>query len=135
MSGFFRRYFSQIDGPEPHLVLDLVDDDLRFAVLFSTDPTSEPREFSGGRAELAAYLKQRGQPSWTHHVLHEAVVDGRACARGDSLSRRQARSDVRARWTSRRRRTARALFGRAHACDPLLRRAASVRVWSRRMNF
>ena len=84
MSGFFRRYFSQIDGPEPHLVLDLVDDDLRFAVLFSTESTSEPREFSGGRAELAAYLEQRGQPSWTHHVLHEAVVDGIELALGET---------------------------------------------------
>src|SRR5215216_382990 len=82
MSGFFRRYFAQIDGPEPHLVLHLVDDDLRFAVLFTTDPTSEPREFAGGRAELAAYLEQRGQPGWTHHVLHEAVVDGIELALG-----------------------------------------------------
>ena|SRR5215212_2202084 len=84
MSGFFRRYFALIDGPEPHLVLDLVGDDLRFAVLFSTDAASEPSEFAGGRAELAAYLEQRGRPDWTHHVLLEAAVEGIELALGET---------------------------------------------------
>jgi hypothetical protein len=73
--GFFERYFAALDGPNPRSVLDMVSEDLRFAVLFSTDASSHNRQFLGGREELAAYIEQRGTPGWRHHILG-AAVDG-----------------------------------------------------------
>jgi hypothetical protein len=75
MGGFFERYFAALDGPDPRSVLDMVSEDLRFALLFSTDASSHNRQFLGGREELAAYVEQRGTPGWRHHILG-AAVDG-----------------------------------------------------------
>jgi SnoaL-like domain len=72
---FFERYFAALDGPDPASALELVSDDLRFAALFSTDASGHNRQFLGGRAELAAYIEQRGDPGWRHHILG-AAVDG-----------------------------------------------------------
>jgi hypothetical protein len=69
------RYFAALDGPEPLSALELVSDDLRFAALFSTDASSHNRQLLGGRAELASYIEQRGDPGWRHHVIG-ADVDG-----------------------------------------------------------
>jgi hypothetical protein len=69
------RYFAALDGPEPRSALALVSDDIRFAALFSTDASSHNRQFLGGRDELAAYIEQRGDPGWRHHILG-ADVDG-----------------------------------------------------------
>jgi hypothetical protein len=70
---FFERYFAALDGPEPASALELVSDDLRFAALFSTDASGRNRQFLGGRGELAAYIEQRGDPGWRHHILGAAV--------------------------------------------------------------
>jgi hypothetical protein len=70
---FFERYFRALDGPDPMSVLDMVSDDLRFALLFSTDASSANRQFLGGRTELAAYLEQRGTPGWRHEIIGTAV--------------------------------------------------------------
>jgi hypothetical protein len=70
------RYFAALDGPDPSSALDLVSDDLRFAALFSTDASSRNRQFLGGREELAAYIEQRGDPGWRHHIIGAAVDGG-----------------------------------------------------------
>jgi hypothetical protein len=72
---FLARYFAALDGPDPISALALVSDELRFAALFSTDASSHNRQFLGGRAELAAYIEQRGDPGWRHHIIG-AAVDG-----------------------------------------------------------
>jgi hypothetical protein len=69
------RYFAALDGPDPMSALELVSDELRFAALFSTDASSDNRQFLGGRAELAAYIEQRGDPGWRHHIVG-AALDG-----------------------------------------------------------
>jgi hypothetical protein len=71
------RYFAALDGPDPISALECVSDRVRFAALLSTDASGDNRQFLGGRAELAAYIEQRGDPGWRHHVLG-AGVDG-AC--------------------------------------------------------
>lgn len=72
MSGALRRLYALIDGPEAARYGELLSDDLRFSVLFSTGPGTAT-DFSGGRAEFDAYMAQRGTPAWTHHVLTECA--------------------------------------------------------------
>jgi hypothetical protein len=72
---FFERYFAALDGPDPRSALEFVSENLRFAALFSTNASSHNRQFLGGREELAAYIEQRGNPGWRHHIIG-AAVDG-----------------------------------------------------------
>jgi hypothetical protein len=52
----------------------MLADDLRFSILFSTEP-GHARDFAGGRSEFDAYMSQRGAPEWTPHVLLESAHD------------------------------------------------------------
>jgi len=73
-----RRLFAVIDGPDAARSVELLADDLRFSVVFSTGP-GDARDFAGDRRAFDAYLAQRGSPSWTHHVVAESAhsVEGR----------------------------------------------------------
>ena len=72
--GLLRRMYELIDGPTPERCRELLADDLRFSIVFSSGPgTAE--DFAGGRAEFDGYLAQRGEPTWTHHVLAESAHD------------------------------------------------------------
>jgi hypothetical protein len=81
---FFERYFAALDGPDPRSALELVSEDLRFAALFSTDASGHNRQFLGGREELAAYIEQRGNPGWRHHIVGAAVEGGVELAWGET---------------------------------------------------
>jgi hypothetical protein len=81
---FFERYFAALDGPDPASALELVSDEVRFAALFSTDASAHNRQYLGGRAELAAYIEQRGDPGWRHHILGSAVDRGVELAWGET---------------------------------------------------
>jgi SnoaL-like protein len=81
---FFERYFAALDGPDPASALELVSDNLRFAVLFSTDASGHNRQILGGRAELAAYIQRRGDPGRRHHILGEAVDGDTELAWGET---------------------------------------------------
>jgi hypothetical protein len=72
MSSVLRRMFALIDGPEPERCRELLADDLRFSIVFSSGP-GPAQDFAGGRAAFDAYLAQRDAPAWTHHVLNESV--------------------------------------------------------------
>ena len=114
---FFERYFAALDGPDPHSALDLVGDDARFALLFSTDATSHNRQVLGGRAELAAYIVQRGTPRWTHHILGAGVDAEVELAWGET---RYADGGLAATWVAAARldahgRADRCIFGRTPA--------------------
>jgi hypothetical protein len=81
---FFERYFAALDGPDPASALELVSEELRFAALFSTDASGYNRQFLGGRDELAAYIEQRGDPGWRHHIIGSAVDRGVELAWGET---------------------------------------------------
>ena len=74
--GVLRRLYGIIDGPRAASCVELLADDLRFSVVFSTGPGAE--DFAGDRSAFDGYLAQRGTPAWTHHVLAESAqrVDG-----------------------------------------------------------
>jgi hypothetical protein len=70
--------FGVIDGPDAGRCVELLADDLRFSVVFSTGP-ADARDFAGDRRAFDDYLAQRGAPAWTHHVVVESThrVEGR----------------------------------------------------------
>ena len=70
MSSVLRRMYEVIDGPEPERCRELLAEDLRFSIVFSTGEGVQ--DFAGGRAAFDAYLAQRDAPAWTHHVLSES---------------------------------------------------------------
>jgi ketosteroid isomerase-like protein len=72
MSGVLRRFYALIDGPDAAQYVQLLAEDLRFSILFSTGPDAAT-DFAGGRAEFDAYMAQRGTPAWTHHVVAEST--------------------------------------------------------------
>ena len=72
MSGVLTRFYALIDGPDSARYPEVLADDLRFSILFSTGPGTAA-DFAGGRAEFDGYMAQRGTPAWTHRVLAESV--------------------------------------------------------------
>jgi hypothetical protein len=71
---FFARYFEALDGPEPLSALDMVGDDLEFAILFSTKTDERSRQFLGGPDELRAFTEAGDMEGWAHHILHRAAI-------------------------------------------------------------
>jgi hypothetical protein len=67
MSSRLAQMYALIDGPEPERCRELLAEDLRFSIVFSTGESAQ--DFAGGRAAFDAYLAQRDAPPWTHHVL------------------------------------------------------------------
>jgi hypothetical protein len=82
MSTVLRRMFALIDGPEPERCRELLADDLRFSIVFSTGEAAH--DFAGGRAAFDAYLAQRDAPPWTHHVLSESACGDVELALGET---------------------------------------------------
>jgi hypothetical protein len=58
------RYYARLEGREPGDPLELVADELRFAI------NLPDTQFSGGRAELRAYVDGRGPTRRHHHIVH-----------------------------------------------------------------
>lgn len=81
---FFERYFAAMDGPEPLSSLDLVADDVRFAIFWTTGAERRSSQFVGGRAELKDFLEAGDMQGWAHHVTRVAVVDGVELALGET---------------------------------------------------
>jgi hypothetical protein len=84
MAGFLRRFYEIVDGNDTERVLGLLSDDLRFSILFSTELGGDARDFAGGYAEFEGYMRQRGAPAWTHHVLAESAENGVELAFGET---------------------------------------------------
>jgi hypothetical protein len=84
MAGFLRRFYEIVDGNDTERVLTLLSDDLRFSILFATEPGGAARDFAGGYAEFESYMRQRGAPTWTHHVLAESAENGVELAFGET---------------------------------------------------
>ena len=74
MAGVLRQFYERLDGPDGDRCLDMLSDDLRFSIVFSTDPP-QAQDFNGGRAEFDGYMRQRGAPTWVHVVLSESAED------------------------------------------------------------
>ena len=69
---FLTRYFAILDGDSPSDILDLIGDDFRMSIVFSTGP-DVAQDFSGDRDALVGYLEQRERGTRTHHMLSASV--------------------------------------------------------------
>jgi hypothetical protein len=67
------RWFKIMDSDAPEEILDLISDDFRFAIVFSTGSDAAV-DFSGARPELEGYLAQRERGVRTHLVVSAATV-------------------------------------------------------------
>jgi hypothetical protein len=73
--GFFQRFFAALDGEDPESAMELVTNDLEFAILWAPDEGRHSRHFTGGPAELRAFTAAGDTQGWAHHILH-ASNDG-----------------------------------------------------------
>ena len=64
---FLTKWFEIMDSDTPSRILDLIDDDFTFSILFSTD--GRATDFAGGREAMEGYLAQREKGTLTHHPL------------------------------------------------------------------
>jgi hypothetical protein len=70
---FLSAWFEIMDSDTPHRILDLISEDFRFAILFSTGDDAAT-DFSGGRPALEGYLHQRERGTRTHHRLSASTA-------------------------------------------------------------
>jgi hypothetical protein len=66
---FFQRYFSALDGPDPHSSLELVADDVEFSIQWARGTDRASRQFVGGLQELRAFIDAGDMTDWAHHLL------------------------------------------------------------------
>ncbi len=69
---FLSAWFEIMDSDTPSRILDLIDDDFSFSILFSTDGVAT--DFAGGREAMRGYLDQREKGTLTHHPLAVSSV-------------------------------------------------------------
>lgn len=67
---FFERYFEALDGPDPYASLELVSEEVEFAIQWATGPDRKSTQILGGVAELRAFIDAGDMSGWAHHVLH-----------------------------------------------------------------
>src|SRR5260370_8414776 len=67
---FFGRYFAALDGPDPYSSLDMVADDLEFAIEWAPATDRKSYQIRGGRPELRAFIDSRTRGHRTPYVLH-----------------------------------------------------------------
>jgi hypothetical protein len=83
MPGVLRRYLEILDGPDSERALEMLAEDLRFSILFST-ADGHAREFAGGRREFDAYMAERGPVDWSHRLVAEFGGAGVELALGET---------------------------------------------------
>jgi hypothetical protein len=81
---FFERYFAALDGPDPYASLDLVADNVEFAIEWAAGNGRESRQILGGRRELRAFIDAGDLTGWAHYVLCSARADGVEFALGET---------------------------------------------------
>ena len=70
---FFERYFEALDGPEPYSSLDLVADDVQFAIEWANGDDRKATQLRGGKAELRAFIDAGDMEGWAHYVVWSAT--------------------------------------------------------------
>ena len=73
---FFQRFFAALDGPAPVSSLDLVADEMRYAIFWTQSAGRESEQHVGGKEDLRRFVEAGGVRTWTHHLTRTAVVDG-----------------------------------------------------------
>ena len=69
---YFERYFAALDGPEPYSSLELVADDIEFAIEWAAGEDRKASQLRGGKAELRAFIDAGDMDGWAHYVVWSA---------------------------------------------------------------
>ena len=83
-AGFFERFFAALDGDDPASALELVADDLEFAILWAPNAESRSRQFLGGPDELRAFTFAGDMEGWAHHIKHSSRDGSTELALGET---------------------------------------------------
>jgi hypothetical protein len=81
---FFERYFAALDGPDPHSSLELVSEDIEFAIQWAVGTDRKSTQILGGLNELRQFIDAGDMSDWAHHVLQSAEVGAVAFALGET---------------------------------------------------
>jgi ketosteroid isomerase-like protein len=81
---FFERYFAALDGEDPHSSLELVSEDVEFAIQWSPGSDRKSTQILGGRDELRRFIDAGEMTDWAHHVLHSGEDGAVAFALGET---------------------------------------------------
>ena len=81
---FFERYFAALDGPDPYSSLELVSDEVEFAIQWAAGGDRKSTQIVGGIDELRAFIEAGDMGDWAHHVLEAADSERRAFALGET---------------------------------------------------
>ena len=69
---FFERYFAALDGPSWYSSLELVSDDVEFAIEWAAGEDRKASQLRGGKAELRAFIDAGDMDGWAHYVVWSA---------------------------------------------------------------
>ena len=81
---FFGRYFAALDGPDPYSSLDMVADDVEFAIEWATGTDRKSHQIRGGLADLRAFIDSGQRGEWAHYLLRSAGDDRSEFALGET---------------------------------------------------
>jgi hypothetical protein len=81
---FFARYFEALDGPDPQSSLELVAEDVEFAIQWAAGADRKSSQFVGGLEQLRAFIDAGDMTDWAHHILWSGADDGVEFALGET---------------------------------------------------
>ena len=81
---FFERYFEALDGPEPYSSLDLVSDDVEFAIEWANAEDRKATQLRGGKEQLRAFVDAGDMDGWAHYVVWSATDGDTEFALGET---------------------------------------------------
>jgi hypothetical protein len=81
---FFERYFAALDGPDPRSSLELVSEDVEFAIQWASGVDRKSTQIRGGLADLRRFIDAGDMSGWAHYVLHAGEDRGVAFALGET---------------------------------------------------
>jgi hypothetical protein len=81
---FFERYFGALDGPEPHSSLELVSEEVEFAIQWAAGTDRRSTQIVGGIDELRQFIDAGDMSDWAHYVLHSGEDGAVAFALGET---------------------------------------------------
>lgn len=81
---FFERYFAALDGDDPYSSLELVADDVEFAIEWASGRDRACTQILGGVNALRAFIDAGDMGDWAHHVLQSGQDGPVAFALGET---------------------------------------------------
>ena len=81
---FFKRYFEALDGPQPYSSLDLVSDDVEFAIEWANGEDRKATQLRGGKEQLREFVDAGDMDGWAHYVVHTAIDGDTEFALGET---------------------------------------------------